>query len=267
LNDSASTGRDPADPADGFDVRSLALGFHAVAHIDWHAHGWGQLVFAASGVMWVETERTAWVVPPTRAIWIPAGLRHRIAFRGETALRTLYLGPTRAAALPGAAAALEVAPLLRELILHILRLGMLSPARPEQDRLAGVLADLLGAARAQDLWLPLPRDARARALADQIHARPEDPRDLADLARTAGASLRTLQRVFPRETGLALEAWRRKARLIYAVERLAAGDSVTDTAYACGYVSVGGLITAFSRQFGMTPGAWAAGDSAQSALG
>jgi AraC-like DNA-binding protein len=71
--------------------------------------------------------------------------------------------------------------------------------------------------------------------------------------------LRTLQRLFPRETGLSLEAWRRKARLIHAVERLAAGEGVTETSLACGYASVGGFITAFSRHFGVTPGAWAAG--------
>jgi AraC-like DNA-binding protein len=242
--------------SEGFDVRSLALGFRSGAHVDWHAHGWGQLVFAASGVMWVATERTAWVVPPTRAIWVPAGLRHRIDFRGETAMRTLYLGPARAEALPDAPTALEVAPLLRELILHILRLGMLSPERPEQDRLAGLLVDLLRTARAQDLFLPLPRDRRARTAADLIHAQPEHARDLAVLAQAAGASLRTLQRLFPCETGLTLEAWRRKARLINGVERLAAGASVTDTALACGYLSVGAFITAFRHQFGVTPGDW-----------
>ncbi len=85
---------------DGFDVRSLALGFRAGARIDWHAHDWGQLVYAAAGAMGVATARSNWIVPPTRAIWIPAGLRHRIEFRGETALRTLYLGPSRAVGLP-----------------------------------------------------------------------------------------------------------------------------------------------------------------------
>ena len=39
------------------------------------------------------------------------------------------------------------------------------------------------------------------------------------MARRAGASLRTLQRLFPAETGLTLEAWRQKARLIWSITR------------------------------------------------
>ena len=74
------------------------------------------------------------------------------------------------------------------------------------------------------------------------------------LALDAGASLRTLQRLFPSQTGLALDAWRQKARLIQAVADLSAGAPVTTTAMDCGYDSVSAFIAAFKRQFGVTPG-------------
>ena len=64
--------------------------------------------------------------------------------------------------------------------------------------------------------------------------------------------------MFPRETGLTLEAWRRKARLIHAVGSLASGASVTVAALDSGYGSVGAFIAAFSRHFGVTPGRYAA---------
>ena len=240
--------------ADGFDVRSLAITLRSGARLGAHRHPWAQLVFAYSGVMRVSTDVETWLTPATKAIWLPAGVEHQIDIQGEVAMRTLYIAPERAETLPTEPAALEVAPLLRELILHIVRVGMLAPVRPEHDRMAGVLVDLLGQARREDLRLPLPNDPRARAAAGLLQNAPAVANDLTKLASDSGASLRTLQRLFPRETGLTLEAWRQKARLIHAMGRLASGDRVTPAALDSGYQNVGAFIAAFSRQFGVTPG-------------
>ena len=243
-----------ASGGDGFDVRSYAAGLHAGTLIPAHSHDWGQLVFAAQGVMQVTTDDVAWTIPPTRAIWVPAGVRHAIAARGEVAMRTLYIDRPRADPLPGQPRVISVAPLLRELILHVLEVGMLDPTRPAHDRLAGLLVDLLLDARPEDLALPLPRDPRALRLAEAWRSDPADARDLTEAAKAVGASLRTLQRLFPRETGLTLEGWRQKARLVHAVVRLTAGASVTETALDCGYQSPAAFSEAFARQFGVTPG-------------
>jgi AraC-like DNA-binding protein len=204
--------------------------------------------------MRVVTERETWLVPATRAIWLPAALDHAIEIRAEAAMRTLYIHPDRSSALSALPRALEVAPLLRELILHICALGLLSNDRPEQERLSGLLIDLIVQARSVDLSLPLPADSRARALAARLQEAPHDPRDLDRLSRDAGASLRTLQRMFPKETGMTIEAWRQKARLIHSVARLSAGAGVTEAALDSGYQSVGAFIAAFKSQFGVTPG-------------
>lgn len=242
-----------SDQGDGFDVRTLAATFHAGTTLAPHRHSWGQLVFAASGVMQVVTDDAAWLIPTTRAIWLPAGVRHRIAARSEIAMRTLYIDGTRAAALSAEPRVLEVAPLLRELILHILCVGMLTPARPDHDRLAGLLIDLLAQAHREDLMLPLPHDPRARKFAEHMLRNPGDGRDMSLLATEVGASLRTLQRLFPRQTGLTMEAWRQKARLIHAVACLSAGASVASTALDCGYRSFASFSAAFTRQFGASP--------------
>jgi len=237
-----------------FDVRSLAMSLRAGGFLGAHRHRWGQLVFALTGVMRVVTDEAAFMVPATKAIWMPPETRHKIHIHGEVALRTLYIAPDRAGALQQTPAALAVSPLLRALILHIVEVGMLSPGKPDQDRLAGVLTDLLKAAPQEDLALPLPADPRAAAFAGLLAKDPNDPRSLTALARDAGASLRTLQRLFPEETGLTIEAWRRKARLILAMARLAEGASVTSAALDCGYAGAAGFIAAFSSQFGVTPG-------------
>ncbi|MRW92171.1 helix-turn-helix domain-containing protein [Duganella sp. FT80W] len=238
---------------DGYDIRTLALSFRAGAAIGEHSHSWGQLVFAASGVMRVVTRDAAWLTPPTRAIWLPAGLEHRIDMQSAVAMRTLYIAATRAVPLPEAPMVIAVAPLLRELILYILGIGMLTPADPSHERLAGLLIELLLNAETEDLTLPLPRDTRALKLAQHWQANPDDERGISELAADCGATLRTLQRLFPRETGLTIEAWRQRARLLHAIVSLSSGASVTHAALTCGYRSLAAFNTAFQRHFNTTP--------------
>jgi AraC-like DNA-binding protein len=239
---------------DGFDVRSLGVTYRDSHRVESHSHLWAQLIYARSGVMDVSTERRLWFVPPTRAIWIPAGIEHAIAIRGEVALRTLYVAPERSQSAQRSLETLEVRSLLGELIVHIVSVGMLNPTVAEHDRLAGVLMDLIEAARGTDLSLPLPADPRAARLAEQIRANAADARTLEALASDAGASLRTLQRCFTEETGMTIDGWRQKARLVHSAAALAAGARVSDAALDCGYQSPSAYIAAFRREFGVTPG-------------
>jgi AraC-like DNA-binding protein/quercetin dioxygenase-like cupin family protein len=241
--------RDP----DGFPVRGLAVTYPDGHVLDRHTHPWAQLVYAQSGVMRVATPDAAWLVPPTRAIWAPGGTPHEIEMRGAVAMRTLYLAPSDPDKRLTGCRAIEVAPLLRELILHIVRIGMLDVNDVGHARMEGLLVDLLAAAETAPLELPLPRDPRARRLAERILAEPGADAALADLARDAGASLRTLQRLFQAETRLPLETWRSRARMQQAVVALANGASVTETALEAGYQSASAFIAAFKRAFGQTP--------------
>ena len=244
--------------SDGFDVRSLAITLRRGTDIRDHTHRWGQLVFASAGSLRVSTENASWLIPPSCAIWVPGGFAHRISVPAEdAALRTLYVAPERARPFPLEPVVIEVIPLLRELILHVVDLGMLAEGRTLHDHLATLLVDLCLQARRESVRLPLPADPRARRLAEHLQAGPADERPLTELAAAVGASLRTLQRCFARETGLSLEAWRLRARLIHGASRLSAGTSVTAAAIDCGYRSVTAFGAAFRREFGVTPGQYA----------
>ena len=236
-----------------FLVRTLASTFHGGHHIEPHAHPWGQLIYAGSGVMRVRAGEVLWFVPPARAIWAPGGLEHEIWARGDFAMRTLYLEPYLAASLDGGCRAIEVQPLLRELILHIVSLGMLAAEDPAQARLAAVLVDLLAQADTLPLSLPAPTDPRALRAAERLQAFPADPMALEDVAREVGASVRTLQRLFLAETGLRFSEWRQRLRLLHAAGALSAGASVTEAGLDAGYASTSAFIAAFRRLFGRTP--------------
>ena len=243
---------------DGFPVRGLAVTYGDRSRLDRHSHPWAQLVYAASGVMVVSTPDASWIVPPTRAIWVPGGTPHEILMRGRVAMRTLYLAPAGPDPRLAACRAIEVAPLLRELILHIVRIGMLDVGDDGHARLEGLLVDLLAAGETAPLELPLPSDPRARAIAEQLLAEPGADAAFADLARGSGASLRTLQRLFLSETGLSLEGWRARARMQQAVVSLSGGAPVTAAALDAGYQSPSAFIAAFKRAFGVTPAKWRA---------
>lgn len=235
------------------DVRSLSVTYYDGYHVGAHRHDWAQLVYARSGMIRLFAGDKVWFVPPTRAIWIPADTEHEFSTKGEVAFRTLYVAPQRSRFVMLGLGALEVSPFLGGLIVHILSQQMLDPGVPSENRLAGVLVDLINDAPPIDYMLPLPGDVRARRLADWFQAHPEDVTDLPRLATQSGASVRTLQRCFIAETGMSVDGWRQKARLIASTTTLLSGGSVTSAALDSGYDSPSAFIAAFKRQFGVTP--------------
>ncbi|MEO6339275.1 MAG: helix-turn-helix transcriptional regulator, partial [Caulobacteraceae bacterium] len=216
-------------------------------------HRWGQLIYAGSGVMRVRAGRTLWIVPPARAIWAPAGSSHEIWARGEFAMRTLYLDPRISETLPDACVGLDIPPLLRELILHAVDLGLLHEDDPVHARLSGVIVDQLAGAKALPLALPLPADPRAARLAERLREDPATELELGALAADAGASPRTIQRLFLAETGLRFAEWRQRLRLLHGASLLGAGASVTEAGLEAGYASTSAFTAAFRKQFGRTP--------------
>lgn len=228
-------------------------------HGEWiprHRHRRAQLVYAASGVMTVSTRDGAWVVPPQRAVWLPGGTPHDIRMSGRVAMRTLYLEPDARDGLPGACCVVGVSPLLRELILRVVALPQPHPLGGAEERLVGVALDEIEATPVAPLHLPTPLDERPARVARALVAAPDSDRTLGEWARLAGASVRTLERLFRRDTGMSFGAWRRQLRLLRALERLAAGESVTAVSLALGYESPSAFIAMFRRQLGTTPGAY-----------
>jgi AraC-like DNA-binding protein len=215
---------------------------------------WHQLVCATRGALTVRTDECAWVVPPHRAVWIPAGFECRLEMAGVVAVRMLYVRPSRRGGrlFPRDCSVVNVTPLLRELILRTVQMGALDAAVPQQKRLIGVILDELKVLIAVPLQLPLPHDRRAArfaALADGDAA--GVPTEV--LLRKSGASRRTMERIFRAETGMSLGQWQRRQTLLHALRRLAAGENVTGVADELGYSSVSAFIAMFRRELGQTP--------------
>jgi AraC-like DNA-binding protein len=219
-----------------------------------HRHRTAQLIAAASGVMTVTTRDGRFVVPPQRGVWVPPLTEHRIRMTGEVAMRTVYFARPFAAKLPKACCVVQVTPLLRELLLRAVDFPKHYPKVGPESRIAALILDELRNAKVAPLHLTLPVDPRAQRVTRALQADPGDQRSLAALARTSGASTRTLARVFRRETGLSFGAWRQQLRLLRALERIGAGDAVTTVALELGYESPSAFIAMFRRVLGVSPG-------------
>ena len=234
-------------------VRSFAVRHfrdHVIAN---HAHDWHQLIYASEGVMWVHTAQGDWVVPPNRAVWVPAGVEHGIELTAKVLVQTIYLAADISDELPRQCCAVNVSPLLRELIVHTVKLGNLDVSIPSRARLIGFLIDQLSVLPAIALQLPLPADERAKRAVAWLRAHPADPGRIKSVARQACTSARTLERLFQQETGMTFGRWRQQLRLLQAMQLLAAGRPVTAVALEVGYDSPSAFIAMFKRTLGTTP--------------
>src|SRR5262249_43103902 len=154
-------------------------------------HPRDQLLYSVTGLMRVRTDAEAWIVPPDRAVYLPAHVEHSIGIRGLVTMSTLYIAPRAHDGLPVAPTVLEVSPLLREMVLAIIE----EPVIYDEQGRGGALAELIFSeierARRLPLVIPMPRDPRLLRVCSAMLADPASRRTLDDWAGEAGASVRT----------------------------------------------------------------------------
>jgi AraC-like DNA-binding protein len=235
-------------------MATLSYEFGAEGHtIPEHFHPEDQLVFASKGVMTVRTAHGIWVVPPMRAVWIPALTPHSVVMSARVSMRTLYILPRLVRNLPAKCFVMNVSPLLRELILHACKFPKLNRKDSAQRALIKITVDQLEAAHSIPLQLTHPTDARAMRVVEMLLADPGKQRTLERLCEDCGASKRTIERLFIAETRMTFSKWRQQLRLLHAMQLLASGEKVTGAALDAGYNSTSAFISMFKRQPGTTP--------------
>ncbi|MBO9710709.1 MAG: helix-turn-helix transcriptional regulator [Caulobacter sp.] len=232
--------------------------------LDWHSHGRGQLLYAANGVAAVSTPQGAWIAPPERGVWIPAGVPHAVRMVGAVTTRSVLIDGSASPILGDPTCrVIEVSSLLRSLLIAACEIV------PEYDvdGRDGLVMDLLIAEveRAPLIPLAVPFPANP-AIAQRCHAfleRPA-PHDTIDgWCAALGMERRAFTRAFRRETGMSFGAWRQQACLLVALPRLAAGEPVTTVALDLGYDSPAAFSTMFRRLTGVPPNRYRSGAAAR----
>jgi AraC-like DNA-binding protein len=239
-------------------VVALARDLPPSHEIDWHNHPRFQLVYAARGVMTVDTRDATWVVPPQRAVWMPPQVEHRLVARGVVEFRSLYVRPEAAARMPRTCEVLEVTPLLRELIVRATQLPREYEQRGPAGRLMRLLLDELGSLPRLPYHLPMPKTAPLAGICRRLLDNPDDGATLEQVAHDGALSGRTLARHFRRHTGMSFAEWRRRARLLRALGWIAEGRPILEVAIELGYDSPSAFSAMFRRELGAPPSSFRA---------
>ena len=230
-------------------MEGLATDYVSGSRIESHDHKRHQIVHASAGILRVTVSDGVWIVPPGRALWMPAHTVHGIHCLSAASMRTVYLRGDHELFSPRCTV-WNVTPLLRELIVRVAE-------GSDQDQMPHLLALVLSEIRRVDsvtVYLPEPNDDRLKTITATYLVRPDDPRTLEQWAKELGLTPRTLIRRFQQQTGITFRQWRQQARLLASLESLAAGRSVTSAALEVGYDSPSAYIAVFRQVFGQSPG-------------
>lgn len=244
---------DPVAPTPARPLRSRARALAVDAHFEPHSHAWAQLSYCAQGLIQVTAtdagRETTFILPPSRAVWLPAGALHTVTVLDATELRVVYLDPGATPASWANCRVMHVSRLLRELIVAL----EASAPGPRDDALMALTLHELVHADTHAMGVALPRDKRLRALCESVLNAPARCHTLADWAVDIGASERTVARLFRTELGTTFQQWRLQAVLAHALPMLARGLPVSQVMQASGYASDSAFSAMFKTALGHSP--------------
>jgi AraC-like DNA-binding protein len=214
---------------------------------------WGELNYALSGVCEIEVAGKRYLSPPSYGIWIPPDVEHEAWNKGDMFYVTTYVDRTLCGRLPKAVRTLALTPLLKAILADFAARNITLPRSPEDHRLALVLVDQIGLARQYDSYLPAAADALLAPIVEALHAEPSSRQSLAEWARRAGVTERTLSRRWQGSTGLTFNEWRQRLKLVKSLALLEAGYQVQYVSKALGYNDPSAFIAMFRRLTGSSP--------------
>lgn len=260
-------------PSMGRPVRAKARVITADLQVEPHSHAWGQLAFSATGVARITAGRSTFIVPPSRAVWIPPHVVHAVTVLEDADMRTVYVhqqvgevGPLVPAAQQAVwreCRVLEVTALMRELVLELARVpapgrdasGQFPEGKPgERERcLAALILDEMRQAKPVPLGVALPVDKRLRALCEAVLNDPGRHTTLTGWAAEVGASPRTVARLFRDELQTSFVQWRQQVLLAKALSLSARKRPMSHIAAELGYASASAFTAMVTRSVGMPP--------------
>ena len=250
-------------------VRAKHRELRADTQVRPHSHPWAQVAISTTGVLRLTVPRGTYIVPPSRALWIPPGVEHAVTMVEDADLRTLYFYQPPGRCGPAVARAqeepwrqcrvLDVSELLRAVVREMpTDPDDGAPPPPEllhrERHLSALILDELRRASSVRLGVDLPRDKRLRHLCEAVIADPTRHETLADWARDTGASPRTVARLFRQELSSTFTQWRQQVILARAVALAAGRRPINQIAAELGYSSASAFSAMVRRAVGLAPG-------------
>jgi AraC-like DNA-binding protein len=213
---------------------------------DWHAHTWGQLVYAEKGCIHLRSEGRKSLIPGGYGVWIPPDAGHQIWSDSASLHMRALCFPVGEGISGDDIAVFPVSSLLRELIRYTekWREGGDDTVQPFLRVITTLIPEELK--KATLVYLPSTGHPRLSVVLSYIQAHLAESFSFEWLAGEYGFSVRSLSRLFQAELGTSFSGYCRIARIIRALELIEGGaDHVSGLAEDVGYES----LPTFSNNF------------------
>lgn len=214
-----------------------------------HHHQKGQLVYVESGFQYITIEEKIYLLPQNHAIWIPPNAVHKTNSHSEKIkLMIMFADIDTDNPFYYEVNVFSVPPVLREMIKYAGKWSKLMTTDHHEIFFLKALFNELPqfVEHSLTLHISLPKDKRLTKVLEHLHNHYRNEIKMTDLNDTALLSLRTLERIFKKETGLTLSKYQQMLRIIKSLEYLSSGNlTISETAYEVGYKSV----QAYTRSF------------------
>ena len=234
-------------------VTAMSLDQATGDYIEPHKHPRSQLLYASSGLMRAATVDGIWFIPPQRGLWIPANVVHDQLMLSPVKMRTVYIETSVDIKLGDRCRVIEVHTLLRELITALASEPIEYELEGRNALIVGLMLEEIIRSRIVPLEIPWPKDKRIVSICQAILKTPGTSLTMAHWADQAGASERTLIRLFLKETGLSYRHWMQQVRLASALTQLEQGGGIAEVSNDLGYASPSAFTAMFRRVLGETP--------------
>lgn len=219
-----------------------------------HSHSRGQFLYAVSGSMRLTMDLGCWIIPPMRAVWLPAGYAHQTGSIGRLEMRTLYIASdVESVSLPQSPRMLRVSPLLHELVLRATAMPIEYDEDGQDGKIVEALLGEIDWTSVHPVSLPSLRDEKLQRMESSLLKNPEDTATIAEWAARLNISPRTLTRLVLRETEFTFQAWRDQIRTFVAIPMITEGKPLAEIADILGYDTAWAFTAMFKRVTGKVP--------------
>lgn len=214
-----------------------------------HSHEKGQLVYVESGFQYITVNGKIYLLPQNYAAWIPPGAIHKTNSHSEKIkLMIMFADVDEHTSFYHEVNVFSVPTVLKEMIKYSEKWSKSMLHNPDEMLFLKALFNELPrfVEHSIKLHIRLPEDKRLSQPIGYLHNHYHEDIKIEDLSEVSLLSLRSLERIFKKETGMTLSKYQQVLRIIKSLELLSSGDlTISETAYEVGYKSV----QAFTRSF------------------
>lgn len=214
-----------------------------------HYHKKAQIVYVESGFQYLTVNEKIYLLPQNHAAWIPPNAIHKTNTHSEKIkLMILFFDAPETNDFYQQVHIFSVPPLLKEMIKYAEKWSKKKEDDPNERVFLFALLNELPqlVAESLQLYMSLPEDFRLKKAVNYLHLHYTEDVKMEEISSLTSLSLRSLERIFKKETGLTLSKYQQMLRIIKSLELLSSKEwTISEIAFKVGYKSVQAFTNSF----------------------